>query len=129
MLEAVRRLGSFLAVLGATRMRCWAQVWPTCKCRRTEDAGFSKFLPNQTVFECLLKILRVAFEASWWCFWGALGVLEEVSGASWVVLGVSWTPGGRLEAVLGVSGNVWVREGGLCLRAGPGSEGKASGAW
>ena len=35
--------------------------------------------------------------------------LEEVLGASCAVLGASWTPGGRLGAVLGVSGSAWER--------------------
>ena len=114
-----------MGYLGAFLERSGAYLEAIFEEHRTEGERKSldsrKIVKTTMVFVVFLKFPRFQHEASWGCFWGHLGGLGAILGASWA----SWRP---LGGVLTASWDVWeclgtlrsIRPFWLCLRAGPG---------
>ena len=96
-LDVLEHLGAFLERSGAYLEPIFVQP-------RTEDERqrlhSRKTFKNHFFFVGFLKFPRFQDEASWGCFWGHLGGLGAI-------LGASWAPWGPLGGVLTASWDVW----------------------
>ena len=79
-LDVLGHLGAFLERSGAHLEAIFDQ-------HRTEDERQRLDLQKTLVFVGFLKFPRFQHEASWGCFWGHLGGLGAILGASWGRLG------------------------------------------